>query len=455
MKKTIVLLLLCIPTISYSANDFSADPTLEGHYKFDDGALTTDSSGNTHTLSLTGSGITADTGDKQEGDASATQEHAGLYTVADYMDWTAPWTICVWFKVDAKFDGQTLISAYQWTGTTIYTFAITIQTDGDINWTNGNGSTQTEDGLLGVTIANATWYHGGFTYDGENIYSARIYNGATSTTYTPTREIAIGDGDTAIRIMGVNTNSNELNGNMDELAIFSRALSVADIDLIRAGTYTYATADPEATAYYIDTDVVGGTKDGLSWANAYEDMNDFYTWALDSNDPITRNESWTVYLRGDTVDSNVPITGTIPTDATHPIVFSGDLTSTTWNTSQYMIAGPNEMLWTIDSNYVTVQNIQMQLTAEDGAGDGCLTITTPHATANLVQVITSIFRGDNINDQDDIAVTSTDTGTNLYWYRNAIYDVNEGTDLLVNCKMSFTDSQPSGGGGSVFSGVVQ
>ena len=212
----------------------------------------------------------------------------------------------------------------------------------------------------------------------------------------------------------------------------------------------------DATEYYIYTDVIGGTEDGTSLVNAWPDMQKAITYfSTASQDPISLNESVTVYCIGATADANVPITGTIPTDATHPITFVGDMLSTTWNEDYYHIAGPNEMLWTIDSNYVTLQNLQMQLTSEDGAGDGCLTITTPHATANLVQVITSIFRGDNINDQDDIAVTSTDTGTNLYWYRNAIYDVNEGTDLLVNCKMSFTDSQPSGGGGSVFSGVVQ
>jgi len=208
--------------------------------------------------------------------------------------------------------------------------------------------------------------------------------------------------------------------------------------------------------YYINTDVVGGDETGTSEPNAWPDMQKAVTYfSTASQDPISLNQSVTIYCIGATADANVPIVGTIPTDVNHPITFVGDMLSTTWNEDYYHIAGPNEMLWTIDSNYVTLQNLQMQLTSEDGAGDGCLTITTPHATANLVQVITSIFRGDNINDQDDIAVTSTDTGTNLYWYRNAIYDVNEGTDLLVNCKMSFTDSQPSGGGGSVFSGVVQ
>ncbi len=79
----------------------------------------------------------------------------------------------------------------------------------------------------------------------------------------------------------------------------------------------------EAT-YYINTDV-SGPQDGLTEETGWEDWARFVSWAMDGNDPISRDEFWTVYLSGSTPDTNAPVDCNIPTDKNHNIKWVGDL----------------------------------------------------------------------------------------------------------------------------------
>jgi len=421
--------------------------------------------------------------------AQTTYAHAG----------TPPLSFSCWFYPDVNNAGLAVWSLSDADGTADY---IAVFVDGTSHKMEGIVRTigGHSDVFSNATVSTGEWHHVAFVWDGDS--DAYLYLDGdpndVHTTWTPSNI-----SDITIGRITKETPSAYFDGRISDAGFWSNyALTSADVNNLYtnlyspelvgtptitwrldeenatdnvvddvSGTYTLTqynsptvSAGPEGIVYslgvedvnyYVYSPIVGGDETGVDLANAWPDIQKAVTYFA-ANSPISLDQNVTVYCWGDVVDANVPIVGTIATDTTHTITFVGDLpTGHAYSTDYYHIVGADCMLWTIDSNYVTLQNLQMQLTSEDGAGDGCLTITTPHATANLVQVKTSVFRGDNINDQDDIAITSTDTGTNLYWYRNAIYDVNEGTDLLVNCKMSFTDSQPSGGGGSIFSGVVQ
>jgi hypothetical protein len=65
--------------------------------------------------------------------------------------------------------------------------------------------------------------------------------------------------------------------------------------------------------YYVDTDVVGGSADGSSWANAFSSLSSYIT----ARGTVTLSEPEFVYCRGATVDSTEALFANITTSETN------------------------------------------------------------------------------------------------------------------------------------------
>lgn len=138
---------------------------------------------------------------------------------------TGAWTFASWIKVNAVAD--CVLIGSQTDG------AVMIRTNpsAQIDFQAG-GSTAGTNRLTGTTVLPVnTWRHVVVTYD--NVSTAKIYiNGvvdATDTTFTPTLEHVAG----AIQL-GARVSSAYLNGTLDDVRIYIRALTPDEVALLYA-----------------------------------------------------------------------------------------------------------------------------------------------------------------------------------------------------------------------------
>jgi hypothetical protein len=108
-----------------------------------------------------------------------------------------------------------------------------------ILWGTGNGSSS--DAFdTGIAVSNNTWYHVAAMVDGVNkTLTVRVYNDTTQSvsTYTGSPGNVLWVGDAAWCIGNREDGGNVFKGFIDEVVVFNRLLSNADVDVIRAGTY--------------------------------------------------------------------------------------------------------------------------------------------------------------------------------------------------------------------------
>lgn len=446
MKRLIILLLLCSPLMA--DNDFSDAIAV---FHFENGAdLGEDSQGG---ASMTNNGVAQNTVTYKIGSGSADFEDSEidfLYIGDGTLDADFPtrstdvigdMTICFWMRAESLPGSNFDYVITKWDlSNNKMSWAIAIYKDtfeyltffqGHTNGTDADYTT----GRHATDINASIWYHASVTYDySEDRVKIRIWDDNASAIHGTDLNVQFGQDmtitDSQFRMGNRQDQVVSLgyDGLLDEVVIWNRILSQSEVDAVRGGTYSPDT-EPAATTYYVDTDDTTGPHDG-SITNPWEDLKQALAYfAGASQDPISLNEAVTIMCSGSAADANVPIApGEIETDSDNYLVIQGDKTGTTWNTGQYRIVGSNAMLLTLDTNDVNCVNLQFQLTAENASGQGCVTVTTP-GTTNRVEFRNCIFRGDDIDDYDDIAVTAIDPDTNLVWTNSYVYDVNEGHDV--------------------------
>lgn len=472
VKQIVLILLLCGPVLA--VNQIENDAACVFLYNFETGALTTDTAS---TNTLTNSGVSEEAVLYKQGSVcghwtSGESDYMVILDSALTSDCSIKYgygspiafTIGFWARFDTLpgGSGYDLFSKYYHSDGK-KTVKISLNTDDQIAMAIGyNNGLDNETATHASALSADTWYHIVCTYDNaDKSYRIRIHDesdvvgsDATGTLTLDANKIVLSQEELTIGAYNSGA-SNYLNGYLDEMYMTNDVMTSDEIDQVWAGTYPDILNE---TTYYVNTDDTTGPHDG-SITNPWEDLKQALAYfAGASQDPISLNEAVTILCYGTAADANVPIApGEIETDTDNYIIIQGDKTGAAWNTGQYRIVGADCMLLTLDSNDLYLTNIQMQLTSEDGAGDGCLTVTTPGAT-NHVEITNCIFRGDNVDDQDDIAVTSTDTGTHLYWYNNVVYEIADlvnGADLLANCKVYFPNSQTGGSAGVSLGGFLQ
>ena len=240
------------------ANNFSDDSNCKALWKFENGALGTDSKG---TNTLTVSGVDADTSDYKEGSCSAefvriNSDYAYITDAnldAGYPlkngDSNKKISVCFWFKCPSDPDEAGYIYSKYDTVNNKRTFAISA--DWSVNrvivWIGYNSGASGESIGHASSITTDRWYHVGVTYqDSDKSYRIRIWDDTaqailgSDATGNTTNNINIEDATTAIGHR--NDGARVFGGNLDELVVFDDILSTDEIDAIRAGTYGAVTA---------------------------------------------------------------------------------------------------------------------------------------------------------------------------------------------------------------------
>ena len=243
-----LLIILCLCSVSQAANVFSADPNCVALYRFEDGALGTDSIG-TNTLAAT-SDPAADTVNKKEGGASVDYDGGDRHyrndgdLSADFPckngSTNKTFSICMWFKLDSLANWRAICSKY--VSGNGNSFVLNTDASGNVQIWLYTG-TSAEVYTFGTTITTSIWYHATFIYeDTGKTWRIRIWDdnaGAllgVDATGTGTKNIYLVN--TPFRIGSLATTS-YFDGLIDELVVFNDILSVEEIDLIRTGTFGY------------------------------------------------------------------------------------------------------------------------------------------------------------------------------------------------------------------------
>ena len=203
---------------------------LKAYYRFESGALTTDSSGNSHTLTAVsdpaettgvfGGGVALDTDD--------------CYTIVNHADLrpTGNFSISAWINLNASGSNQAIFQSYS-QNSNVAGILFVVRSTGVIDVTVGDntGTSTPSDYVVATstgTITDGVWTHVAVVRDGTTV---RIYiNGkadgsvawSTAQGFAATNYVRVGcqnnDG----------TNINFLNGSIDDLALFNGTALSAD-----------------------------------------------------------------------------------------------------------------------------------------------------------------------------------------------------------------------------------
>jgi len=221
-------------------NDFSGDATCLAVWRFESGALTVDSKGS-NTLTAV-NGPTENTSDYREGACASEHERDNrqYYQINDAnlpSDFpfksggtTTKGTYCGWFKFESTGGDQGLIGKLRCSGSCgVFQYNGTFYLD----WNNGWQST-------GISASTGIWYHVACRMDLDNKTSnVRIYRASDGQTfnYEKTGWGSLTPGAYPFRIGAFYNDTNAFDGITDEVVVFKRLLTNAEIDAIRSGTF--------------------------------------------------------------------------------------------------------------------------------------------------------------------------------------------------------------------------
>jgi len=260
IKKLLLILLLC--SVCQAANDFSNDVNCVALYRFEDGALTTDTIGSN---TLTNSNATVYTVAAKEGagcvDLYSSFETDYMYRADAGLDSGFPgksggtiasFSLCYWVWIgSAPEEGsyETFASKWYVSGSAKTWWTGVNTTSGDMSFkllSGYNSGASTEIISHGTTAVIHSWYHVGITWvQSTKAWKMRIWDdtagallGGAEATGTATNEMSA---DSAPIIFGnINDLTYESECYLDEFVVFKDELSSAEIDQIRAGTYAVA-----------------------------------------------------------------------------------------------------------------------------------------------------------------------------------------------------------------------
>jgi hypothetical protein len=231
----------------------SCPSNLFAYYRFENGALTTDSEG-TNTLTDSGT-VTANTSEYKEGAASADFEASStqyFYITDANLDSGFPFkssggaeniTVCCWIKLESNGSLMTVISKYNSTSNT-RSWKIDIGADNKTYLKTGysSGTTLQTGDAHATTLSTETWYGVAVTLDSDDNYRIRLYNNSaenlgTDITNTFSNAVSITTADLIIGAQGAGaTPVYYFDGEIDKLCIYGAELTTDQIDDIMRGT---------------------------------------------------------------------------------------------------------------------------------------------------------------------------------------------------------------------------
>ena len=217
--------------------------TLVAHYKFDNttGNAVADSSGNGHNGTLAGpSSTTGKSGQALQFDGIDDYVDVGSFDI-----WEGSLTLSAWIKADdfGIHDARIISKSTGTAEQDHYWMLSTIKNNGNkLRFRlKANGQTTT---LIGNTnLPAGEWLHVAATYDGANmrLYVNGLEDGSVAKAGTISTDSAVG-----VRI-GDNPASGQRNfkGTIDDMRIYSSALSVAELNALVNGDITPDTPTPD------------------------------------------------------------------------------------------------------------------------------------------------------------------------------------------------------------------
>lgn len=241
-------------------NNFAGDGNCKALWRFENGALTVDSKGG-NTLTAVNT-PTADLVNFKEGAASVLLQMVDLdYLVRNDVGLDAGFplkngdvikkiSVAFWAYFDgmpidttdhfvySKFSAaQNSIRLGAYTNGVPTNFRLGISNNG-IAWTNYDHAS---------VMVSGRWYHIGVTYqDSDGAYRIRIWDdtaGAILGVDKTGNAVNVFVGAGPVRI-SLDTLFTTMDGKIDEMVVFNDILTVAEIDMIRAGTYPTGGAPP-------------------------------------------------------------------------------------------------------------------------------------------------------------------------------------------------------------------
>jgi len=241
---------------------FSTDSDIVAWYRFENGALTTDSSGNGNTLTASGSSPTADTTNYKEGSASSDHSAASsqYYYINDgslssgfpCKNGTSNnvFSVTAWVRADNLYSGWTHGIVGKWDSYSgDRSFIVSIETDHSVQlrftlgYNSGNSSSSY---YHGTTLSEDTWYHITCAYrDSDKTYAIRVRDASGKTVGTDiettwANNINVEDGEFSIGAYfydDTHYSNSRYDGNLDEVVIWKKFLSATDSTNISKGDY--------------------------------------------------------------------------------------------------------------------------------------------------------------------------------------------------------------------------
>ncbi len=271
------------------ANDFTGDSNCVALWRFEDGALTTDTIG-TNTLTNNG-GVVSNQVDFKEGAASADFEAGSTQymSITDAnLDANFPlkngdvvktFSICARFQIESYAGFPKLYS--KWDSTLDKrSFQIVVSNTGLLQVYFGVAAGAGNEKVYeDVTLVTGRFYHLGFTYDNadkgwklvvwDDTGQVKVINTSGTSANRPNIEdasVVIGGG------VNDGSPSSTWDGEIDEVLVFKDVLSTGEIDQIRAGTYSSGTITEledvrlNLSAYYQDL------SDLAAWLKAHDGL---------------------------------------------------------------------------------------------------------------------------------------------------------------------------------------
>lgn len=248
--------------INYN-NDFTLDASCKALWSLESGALTTDSIGSN---TLTNNGVASDTTNYIEGHGAADcdQTSQDYLAIADascdagfpltQVDTKKEVTACCWIRPHATITGgyDGILGRWGTAGNLVWQMQLRGQGAGPyagVHWSS-DGVLYESGEVTSVVLTANKWYHVAVTYkDSDKSWQVTVWDQTAGTRYTNS-----GSGSNNISLAETQefsigrTALNYFDGNIDEVVIFNRILTIAEIDEIRAGTYAKVLTEVDATS---------------------------------------------------------------------------------------------------------------------------------------------------------------------------------------------------------------
>lgn len=239
-------------------NKFDTDPSCKALWRFESGALCTDSIGNND---LTNSGVAESTGTYFEGTCAADFEYGDNdYLVIDDADLDEGFplksgdtskliSVAFWLKPESSLAGWIFCKGNDTSNDASFSIACSYYASGWVELCIRNGydsGEHVENWYTTEKLSNGQVCHVTVMHDGINKTSTlRIYYYPSGTTRTQTvnwaHETSVTDAAVAIGCRSDLASGMSFDGLLDEMAVFNRLLSVDEADAIRQGSFVCST----------------------------------------------------------------------------------------------------------------------------------------------------------------------------------------------------------------------